>query len=244
MNLQKIRSLADDDFSSYEGDAHVTYTGYGDDMVDFGGDGNNSHFGAEIISQRRFTITLINNFLVEKQALICPSYAPSLPAGNANGAPILDGAFITVGADTATASGSPKTIAELLAFISKNPTRLIGMKITSNVTDQLAKQVVVQRKSPFATLQDEFIDLASYTREEANNDKMVTVRGLNYQFDEQTEIRFPMAAGTGAGNPSRTTITLYFGAVLNTASGLNKKSARAGNNPAVAQVRAAVASAQ
>jgi hypothetical protein len=245
MNLKKIQSLAisGDDFSSYEGDPGVMYTGYNDDMVDFGGDGNNSHFGAEIISQRRFTVTLVNTFTSVKQALLSPSYSPSLPAGNAGGAPIADGAIVTVGADTLTASGSPKTIAELLKFIERNPARLIGMKITSNATDQLAQQVVVQRKSPFATLQDEFIDLASYTREEANNDKMVTVRGLNYQFDDQTEIRFPVAAGA-AGTPTRTTITLYFGAVLNPASALNKKSAKAGNNPAVAQVRAAVASAQ
>jgi hypothetical protein len=243
MNLQRIQQLADDDFMTpYEGDGAVTYTGYGDDMVDFGGDNIQGHFGKEIISQRRFTVTLVNTCLTEKQALLCPSYDPTFPAGNVQGAPIRDGIVVTDGATTLTAAGSPKSIANLLAFATFNPMRLIGMKVVSNVQDQLAKQMTIRRKSPFSTLQDQFIDLASYTSEMANNDKMVTVRGLNYQFDNQTEIILPVAASDGVTNP-RVTVTLYFGAVLNTASALNKKSDKAGNNPSVAQVRAAVAGA-
>lgn len=239
MNLQRIQQLAGDDFTSYDGDASVVYTGFGDDMVDFGGN-DSGHFGNEIASSRRFTIAIISSIVTEKQALLCPSYDPSLPAGNVNGAPIAEGVIVTVGATTMQTNGSPKSITNLLAFIDKNPCRLIGMKIVSNVADQLAKQITIQRKSPFATLQDEFIDLASYTKEESNNDKMVTIRGLNYQFDNQTEIRLPVPASDGV-TPVRTTVTLYFGAVLNTASALNKKSNKAGNHPAVAQIRAAVA---
>jgi hypothetical protein len=71
---------------------------------------------------------------------------------------------------------------------------------------------------------------------------MVTVRGLNLQFDNQTEIQMPIVACDGV-TTVKTTVTLYFGAVLNTASALNKKGNKAGNHPRVAQARAVVAGA-
>lgn len=225
MNLQKINQLSREaGYTNYEGDEGNMYTGYQDDFIDFGG--KDLDFASEIATDRVFTYTITNATAGTLTALLCPSYSPNTPAGTY---PIVEGVMVA----NFSASGSPKTITNFLAFINVNPTSIIAMKIVSNVSAQLAAVMNIVRKSPFRDLETEQIVLGSYTSEINNNDKMVTVR-RPFQMDNQTEISLPIPAG------ATTSITFYCGAVLNTARALNNKSNRAGRSTAVANTRALV----
>jgi len=230
-SLDHINELAGDaGMTSYDGDYQETYTGLGDDFVDFGGKALD--FASEIASDRIFSITVNNAgaYGGPITVLLTPSYIPSI-AGNV----VRDGGLS--GAASVVCSGAPKTIAEFIAFIGRNPTAVVAMKVRSTHAEQLAQTINITRKSPFATLGSEQINLESFTTEIANNDKMVTVR-RPFQIDDQTEVSVVVPQG------ATTTFTFYCGAVLNTAKALHSKSNRAGKNVKVASSRAMVAAAK
>lgn len=233
--LRNVQHLAEDaGLSRYEGDEHFAgaenygfnddYTGYGDDHLDFGGQGID--FSNEIAVDRVFNIVLANTSGAAQTVLLCPSYNPSSTILVADG--------VIGGVANFTGSGSPKTIANLLTFISRNPTKLVAMKISATDATQLAQVINIVPKSPFKDLESKRIMLSSFTSESNQNDKMVTVplHNGNYQFDDQTEWNLTIP------NNCTTTISLYFGVTLNTAAALSRKAEKAGQNRKVTNSRA------
>jgi len=224
MYLDEINNLASNaGLTSYEGDEQNPYTGFGDDLVDFGG--KNLDFASEIATDRIFSITIANTTGADQTVLLVPSYVPSIPANVAT-----DGAIIV----NLVGSGAPKTIKNFLSFVAMNPTSVVAMRITSNQDMQLAQVINILRKSPFRDLENEQIVISSFTTEFATNSKMVTIR-RPFQIDNQTEVNVVVP------NNATTTFSFYCGAVLNTAKALNAKSNRAGRNSKVAGSRALIA---
>lgn len=231
LNLPAINRLASNGhLTNYEGDMRNNdYTGYGDHLVDFGG--AKLDFGTELGSNRIFAITIVNASASSATVLLNPSYSPQTGARVATAA---EGQMIaTDGTGTVSGSGSPSTITNFLAFVKANPTRVLGIKISSTNDAQLAVTMTISRKSPFRNLESELIPLSLYTSEYANNSKMITVR-REFQLDDQTEVAVPVPAGT------TTTFILVCGAVLNTSAALNTKAQLASTNPQVQSVKAAI----
>jgi hypothetical protein len=235
LSLARISGLADNDLSNYDGDDagrhgfdddaigyDDEYTGFGDDHLDFGG--KTIDFANEVSVDRVFTIIIVNGTAATVNVLLCPSYTPSVSANVIN-----DGAFIV----NMTATGAPKTIANLISFIGRNPIKVLAIKVSSTVAQQLAEVINIVPKSPFKTLETNQITLGSFTSEANQNDKMVTVNltNANYQFDDQTEWNVNVPVGTS-------TFTFYFGATLNSARALNQKSQRAHKSSRVQNTRA------
>lgn len=219
MNLQEINDQMDD-LSNYDGDDANTYTGFGDDLVDFGGNGVD--FANEIGTDRVYSMTITNTTGATQTVILCPSYVPSNAA-----AVIRDGVIIA----NLSAVGAPKTIANFLGFIAQNPTSVVAFRVSTDNTQMLYQTITLTRKSPFRDLESEYIPLGSFTTEFATNDKMVTVR-RPFQMDNQTELSVTIPTATNV------TFTFYCGAVLNTSKALNNKSKRAGRNRRVAAGRA------
>lgn len=228
MYLEDINAIAGETFSNYEGDGGDQYTGFGDDFMDFGG--NAVSFANEMATDRIFSITLTNATAAAQTVFLNNDYSRA----NDSAGVVRDGVVLSANGADLTASGSPKTIANLLGYLAKNPTNVLALKITSNNTAQLAQTLEIMRQSPFRNLENELIILSSYTAETSTNDKMVTVR-RPFQLDNQTTLSFQIPANTIS------TITFYFGATLNTAKALNSKSGRAGKHPQVSQMRAIAA---
>jgi hypothetical protein len=228
MNFQDINELANDTLP-YEGD---DYTGYGDDFLNFGGGGKAAmSFANEIASKNTFSIVVINNTGLAQNVYLFASYATKLTAV-ANGTLLLkDGVITGLPGATLNASGTPKTIANFLAFLDINPTNIVGFKVSSNVADMVAAKMTIENQCPYKNLENHFIDFASYTSEINNNDKMVTINEP-FQVDSQTDVYLNIT------DQSRTTFTFYIGASLNTAHALKAKSGRAGRSPMVQNVKA------
>jgi hypothetical protein len=235
MYMQEIDELANSAFTNLEGDDEH-YTGFGDDLVEFSG--KSLDFASEIASELVFSITVVNGSSLSQTVLLNPSFEPSI-----SNRTIVDGLIEAaiggvVGADLSS-SGSPKKISTLLKFIDKNPANVVAVKIRSNNTAQLSTSLELTRVSPFTNLPNELITLDSFTKEESANDKMVTVR-RPFQLDCQTQLSVAIPAGSPT-NPTISTFTMYFGAILNTAKALNSKTNRAGKSPRVAGARAIAA---
>ncbi len=219
MDLQAIQRAADSDISNYDGrNSPEYYTGFGDDFVDF--DGQGLDFARAVQAKRIINFTIVNaSTTVTRTVLLFPSYFPDLT----NAQTLTDGASGNI-----TGSATPASIAHMQAWVMLNPTQVLAMKIVTNQTNQLAQTLYLRRKSPFKTLTTDYIPLNAFTSEVNNNDKMVTVQSP-FQLDNQTEIALDIVPS------STTTITLFCGAVLNTAAALNNKFKKAATTAAAGQ---------
>jgi hypothetical protein len=228
MNFKDIDELANEALP-YEGEE---YTGYGDDFLNFGGAGKSAmSFANEIASKNTFSIVVINTTGAAQKLFLFASYATKLTAA-ANGTLLLkDGVITGLPGNTLNASGTPKDIANFLAFIDINPTNIVGFKVSSNVADMVAAKMTIESQCPYKNLENHFIDFASFTSEINNNDKMVTINE-SFQVDSQTDVFLNIT------DQSRTTFTFYIGASLNTAHALKSKTGRAGRSPIVQNVKA------
>jgi hypothetical protein len=222
-DLQTINNLADDAFTNLEGDED--YIGYGDDFLNFGGEKSKaSSFANEIKSNNAFTVSIVNLTGIAQNLILFPSYRTRL---NPAGLVIAKDGIITgvVGADL-TGSGSPSPINDFLEFVYLNPTNIAGFKVSSNVPDQLAVKMTIQSVSPYRKLGDNDINLADYSSETYNNDKLLTIPE-SFQVDNQTDVSITIPVG------ARTVFTFYIGATLNNAHALTSKAKRASRHPMV-----------
>lgn len=209
------------------------YTGKGDSFLDF--KGNAADFGSEISLDKVFAFIITNASADAQVVLLNPSYSPSVLARV-----IKTGAIVyTSGATDLTASGSPTTVEEFLAFIKSNPTVVVKTMIKSNNADQLQRALIFSKKSPFKLPDSDRINVASFVSEYASNDKLATIK-REYQLDDQTELSLEIPPAVG-GVPTSTTITFYCGASLNTANALALKKAQAMLSPEVQNTKSALA---
>lgn len=219
VNPEELEQYGNSYFSSFEGED--LYTGADDDMLDFGGKGRS--FASEADAQRIFVVNITSTLNHTQKVRIFPGYTwkPG-DVGVIDDAAILnDGTFFTDASGNLSASGSPKTIKEFLAFIMKNPTNLAGMRIGSTNTAQIQQQLTYRELSPFKDLQSRIIDLGAYTDENTYRDNMVTVPTPDLILSSDMNLDIPILAN------STTTITFFCGGVLSQSVALKNKRERA-----------------
>lgn len=170
-----------------------------------------------------FKITVSNNNAADQLVIINPSRKPSYPLRV-----IQDGNIpYASGATDLTASGSPNTIAELLAYIKDCPSRVLTVKVASNNSAQISNSLIITHRNVFAQPGSETINLDKYTDEYAPNDKLVTVK-KEFQLDNDTELGIVIpAAMTVGSNPTITTFSFTFGGSLTLSGALANKRASA-----------------
>lgn len=162
----------------------------------------------------KYTIRLVNANASTRYAVLCPGLNESLTGV------IATGAFNDRDGNAGlTGSGNPGTIEMFRYFFRRVPSQLLQLKVQSTDATQVEQTIEYQRQSPFRTLQNEFIVLATHQDENTYKDKVVTVNTLEYQlqFDDQTYIVLPVVGS------STCTLTLQFGATANLSAFLNKK---------------------
>ena len=210
-----LQDFANDNFSSFEGESY--YTGEGDQWLDFGGP--NTSFATEHSAGRVFLVNIKNDLNTTENVILFPGYT-WYPGATGNNW-LIDGAIKTVDTKTLSATGSPKTIKELLSFIMKNPTNLNAIRISSSDATQVQQQMVYKELSPFKDLQSRIIDLGTFTNENTYRDKIVTVPTPGIIASNEVELSIPIIAG------STCSITFFFGGVLSASVAMKNKRSQA-----------------
>lgn len=224
---ERIQKLAEagltSNFTGHEmGAGNSPYTGANDPSVSF--IGNASSFTDETKNGIDYTISITNTGVSAEDRILALHPGFLTAAGdirNASGtvaaAIVSDGEIIATADKKVICSGKPKPIAQLQKFVNNNPTRFTGMKITVNNTAQFDEELYVYRLSPFKTMEDSRINPSNFKNSNQTDDKRVEIPLHDFQLDNQTVVVFTLKAGCSI------TITMFAGAIANTAGELNTK---------------------
>lgn len=228
MNISKaVKAAAQNglssNFAGYEGQSQP-YTGLGDLSLDFAG----SSFVDEGKSARTFSMTIGNtgSAAVDRVLALHPGFLTALAdmtdsAGNAAAAIVTDGTIIATADAEVVCSGKPKKIAHFKEFVNRNPTRLTGIKMLVNNSDQFEEDITIKKLSPFKNLEDLVISPSIYKDSSQNDDKRVEIPLEDFQIDDQTLIVFTLKAARTV------TFTFFSGAIKNQAGELHAKASLA-----------------
>jgi hypothetical protein len=245
MSISDIERYAEKNLSNFDGqfipfegggpNAYFEgYTGQSDDFLDFGG--SPASFASEFDTDLQFTINIAKSATAGTVYLI-----PGLQyyAGRtANGFLTNTGGTDTAGNALTSASGSPANITDFYDFIAANPTRLLGLRVSSSDATQLDQTIVYLEQSPFRSLASRNIALSSISDQNTFNRSLGKIETPGMIISSQTRMALPMPAS------AQTTVVFYCGAVLNTSLALQKKADKAKmtlQTVGVAAVRAAEA---
>ena len=145
------------DLSSFYGNGGP-YTGYGDDMLDFGGP--QGSFADPIQRGKIYNLTIINaSSSLTSTALLCPGLIY-----NAQGL-ITDGSFTSQeGNSGLSAQGQPLAIAYFNAFVKYFPTLVAAFKVTTTNLNQMEQNVTIVKQSPFKQHESRIINVAIYAK--------------------------------------------------------------------------------
>lgn len=210
------------DSEDYEGEGYDeeldSYTGEGDEMLDFEGEVEN--FAAETTNQKQFIIEITNSEPTSRTGLLWGGYLSnnnSLAPGQ-----IRTGAFNDKAGNSGLTANSnvEKTIEEFLAYLYLNPTRVVQMRVSSSVASQIGQQFTIRELDPFKSGKTDYIRPQNFTNQNTFQDKTVLFPVENFQFDDQNTLEYQFSGS------STTTITFYCGASLNGAKALRKKARR------------------
>ncbi len=211
----------DDDGSGFEGNE---YTGLDDDHVDFGG--KNTSFATELAANRNFTVVVENT----TDAPIRVSFGANMyPDAVPNSVQLKEGDV--KGDKSLLCQGQPFSYDFFRKFIERHPTRLIAIKMDSTKEGQLGQSIMTTHVSPFENLGSKPLNPALYTKETSYNPRMLTLKNLNLQLDDQTDISVAIPA------KCQTIFTLVVGGIYNTAKTLNDKANRAKKSAKVQAAR-------
>lgn len=184
-----------------------TYTGAGDNMVDFGAARS---FMNEDDSAKRVNIVLKN----ASQADADIQFNDIIE--NVASANILkEGTIIT----DVTAKGSPRSCDVLAKYLHVCPIRIRAIKLNAKYTTQLDYPLRYRTESPFTKNAVEVERIPSnYQSQDTNNPNMVEVKDITgWQLSDLSTILYTVGAG------QEVTVTILFGAALDTAGALGKK---------------------
>lgn len=196
------------------------YTGSGDQFLSFEG---SQSFTMEGSQEKQFSINIVNANAAVRTAAIWSGYKK----GNATLYPgqMTDGAFNDIAAAaglTATSNVTGKTIEELYAWLSFNPSRLIRARISTTVEAQISKDFLVENFSPFYDNKTHNIRPKGFQNQDTFQLKILDFP-INEQLDDSIGIKYPFAGS------STTDIVLYFGASINLGIALRRKASMANN---------------
>lgn len=134
---------------------------------------------------------------------------------------IAAGAFNDINGDAGLTGSTTSfgSIATLQQFIAYNPTKLLGMKVSSTVEEQGELTINVYPKSPFRQLESKVLPIGQYNDGDTFNDKKTFMNLIPYdmQLDMQVDIQIPVY-GTSTLN-----LLLFLGPILNPAQILDAK---------------------
>ena len=184
-----------------------TYTGAGDNMVDFGAARS---FMNEDDSAKRVNIVLKNS----SQADVDIQFNDILE--NVASANILkEGTIIS----DVTAKGSPRSCDVLAKYIHVCPIRIRAIKLNAKYATQLDYPLRYRTENPFTKNAVEVERIPSnYQSQDTNNPNMVEVKDITgWQLSDLSTILYTVGAG------QEVTVTILFGAALDIAGALGKK---------------------
>ena len=240
LSIQELENIAGKELSHFNGPAFSNYDGVSDewddfsgisaasDLVDFDGDQpeNGAMFAQEKASlqggkKRIFQFTVTNATGVDKDFYL----ADGLDVGAVGTILANNPALVPIGGvGVIGVAGKLKDLKFLRNFFRSNPTRVLGIKIASDVSLQIETNISIETQSPFHNaLKSRQIVLADYQNEHTFRDKVVTVPE-QFQLDDKTQVRMTVVAN------SSMTVTLYMGAVLNPSKALHKMAAKSPQN--------------
>lgn len=194
-------------------DKHLTsaYVGEEDDLVQFSGEKK----------KNVFTVTLKNSHIDTPRTIaMFPGYfGDKADIKDASGDAV-DGILSDALIADVIVTGKPKTVKELLAFINRNPSRIVEIKMLVSDSAQFENPINVRKLSPFSELGSEDIVPSNYKNTQQFDDKRVEMKFTDLQIDDQTVMIYTINPGVTV------TLNFFISGVLNTAAALNSKVAR------------------
>lgn len=184
-----------------------TYTGAGDNMVDFGAARS---FMNEDASAKRVNIVLKNAGQTDVDIQF-----NDIIENVASAHLLSEGTIVT----DVTAKGSPRSCDVLTKYVKYNPIRIRAIKLNAKQTSQLDYPLRYRTENPFTKNAVEVERIPSnYQSQDTNNPNMVEVKDIEgWQLSELSTILYTVGAG------EEVTVTILFGAALDIAGALGKK---------------------
>lgn len=186
-----------------------TYTGAGDNMVDFG---KAATFINEDESAKRVNIVLHNTG--DKD---CDIQFNDVLEAVKDAHLLKEGAI--EGVTGMTAKGSPRSCDVLVKYLHSCPTRIRAIKLNAENQSQLDFPIRYRTENPFTKNAVEVERIPSnYQSQDTNNPNMVEVRDIaGWQLSDLSTIIYTVGAG------QKVTMSILFGASLDIAGALSKK---------------------
>jgi len=124
------------------------------------------------------------------------------------------------GKNVTVSSLSKGKVVDFLAFVKKNPTRVIEMTIASNNVSQYGRKITLKSMNPAGDWGEEYIQLTKYfeTSQYRTEKIVVDTDAYNLQFDDQSLVIFEVEAAVSTTVPTQTDITMRLGATINDAN--------------------------
>lgn len=201
-----------------------TYTGAGDNLVDFG---SATSFMNEDMSAKRVNIVIDN----QSQNDVDVQFNDILENVTGTNVHMLAEGTIATGV---TAKGSPRSCDVLKKYVHINPTRIRSIKLNASDQAQLDYPLRYRTENPFTKNATEIERIPSnYQSQDTNNPKMVEVKDIaDWQLSDLSTILYTVGAG------KKVTITILFGASMDIAGALGKKAKDAAVTVAAAYLHA------
>ena len=232
-NFEDYEVIEDDNFEDFEDfedfdDADV-YIGEGDEFLDYGGSGitfaaHNQGFRTASIqvnvtadNSKVTKLQLFGDLLVGAVDTAKPMIKEGVIAEET-----VSGSSVT----TISASGSPKSINQLLAWLQQQPSVLQGMQLATSQTTILSSIIERYETSPFRDMATDPINLSVFRNEYQYQTGLLTIPNINQVIGNQNYWYINIPTGVAF----TLTINLYFGASLNTSTALQNKLQRAQSN--------------
>lgn len=186
--------------------------GEGDDLLHFRGQGSN--IATQDLDQFTFVITNAS-VAIRTARLFCPMAKeyPSLLPGL-----VVTGAFNDVAGNAGLtgASGTSFALEMFQYYISKNPSRLVKLRVQSTVNTQLAYSILMDEVNPYRDVQNKQIYPQNVINGGTYNQNIAEFE-LNQQLDYLSDVTYQIAPSSSVN------ITFFMGTEINTAKALDKK---------------------
>jgi hypothetical protein len=230
-SLNTIQNYANNHFTNFDDDELIDmpnaygmenqmYTGYNDDMLDFGGMGIGGNLLNEIATNRIYTLTITNTDTAARSFLLTPGYNPA----NTNIA--RTGATVSrepnQPANSLILAGDPRPVEFFQAGINRNPVNVVGLQVEGD-TLLLGRGSISIVTNDYTKETDdvETINFNHYMNTgDANGGKLIHIK-RHFTISYATEIRIKVPES------SKVTLTFLLGASLNTHKALRKKNQKA-----------------
>lgn len=187
------------------------YVGQEDRLLDFP-DSSFDFRNAEKLG-KSFKMVMVNSSGVDQELVIIPNDLSLLNRTVVDGVIPIGGGVVTV-----SATSRPSTIAQLRAFLKRNPTQIIKIDVASDNTTQLTELFKITRANPFKGNTQETVDINSFKDKYQQDNKSAVVTFENLDANGDTELALILPGSEGVS--TTTTLTITFGVSLSTSYGL------------------------